>query len=319
MGVQPSIRPWGQSGNPAWWCPDIFVDNDGDRVPVVSGTFHYYDNVDEYGEPVKGEYNRLFAVVRNLGDIAATGVQVEFSYSPFGIVTGSTYQSLQFKTIATVSVDLEPVGLVGSEKEIEVQWDLSNLSENNGGIWLAPISYFDHYCVKVHLTHPMDTNTADNTAQHNFCNVISDSPISPIPILITNDSNKTANVEFVVHPVDSWKVGLRGSKETTLKTIKTKEREPVLLESLALKTKEREPVLLESFTLKRNEQQLVNLKVTPPAEFKGEFIDVSLRVDRKLVGGCSFRVKKGGIRLARILDRETRKLPVNVLPVSFRT
>lgn len=297
MGIQPSIRLWKttnpQAGYPNWWhcwrSPDVFVDNDGDRAPASDGTFEYYQNVDESGEPVKGKSdNRLFAVVRNLGSTAATGVQVEFSYAPYGVVAGTLYQHVYFKTIATASVDLLPTGSSGSKKEVEVQWDLSNLSEDNGGHWPAPVGYFDHFCVKVTLTHPSDSNLADNWTQHNYSNVLSSSPFLPIPIMIANTDDKNVGAELIVSPLSKWKIGLRGLTEIEMETSKSK-------------TKKQKFTLLDSFSLKAGEERFTTLKIAPLREMEeSQNIEVALRIDNKVVGGFSLRATKGGIRLSRI-------------------
>jgi hypothetical protein len=295
MSTQPSIRTWKttqpQSGYPDWWqrwrSPDVFVDNDGDRVASNDGTFEYYQNVDEVCEPVKGRSdNRLFAVVQNLGSTAATGVQVEFSYAPYGVVGGTLYQHSHFKTIATAIVDLSPTGSPDSKKAVEVQWDLSDLSENNGGVWPAPAGYFTHFCVNITLNFPADSNLADNQTQHNFGNVLSSSPFSPIPILIANTGSKEEQVRLVTRPLKEWKIELRNSIDKS---------------DISKKNKRQEDTLLDSFSLKAGDARFTTLKIAPLKIMeRSQDVEVSLIIGDKSVGGFSLRATKGATRLSRI-------------------
>jgi hypothetical protein len=302
MGAQPSIRDWGSFGiSLLYRNPDIFVDNDGDRVPVVVNGFHYYQNVDEVGEPIKGEsYNRLFAVVRNLGDVAVNNVQVRFQFTPFGTVVAMHASNWYLKEIGVVSVDLGPAGSPEAEKEVEVQWDMGDLTDTCGGAWLAPLSYFDHFCVRIQLTCAGDPNTIET--QHNYANILSYSPLAPIPMLIVNPGEKSFKADVVVRAVNSWKVGLRGTKELVFD---------------AAREKARELAPLDTFSLKSKEQRLTILKITPPDKYKEQDIDVSLRIDGKLVGGCSFHVKPGGVTPSRIQPKDPRKPAPGILPVSI--
>jgi hypothetical protein len=70
------------------------------------------------------------------------------------------------------TVNLGPAGSATAEQLIEVPWDLSNLSESNGGAWGGHIlNEFDHFCVLVRVEMPGDANPSNNHAQNNFGNV----------------------------------------------------------------------------------------------------------------------------------------------------
>jgi hypothetical protein len=233
MSVDLAIKKWKDTevGYPPTWpywkSPAVFVDNDGDRGEpmtdtTVSPPFVYYnqERVDEIYrptlrestfisiEPTKGlEDNRLFAAIENLGDLPADGVTIKFSYAPWGVIGGVDPQ-LYFKSIATVS----SVSFgAHARREVEVPWDLSNLSENNGGLWPASIEFFQHFCVQVSIDYSGDIDTGNNWTQHNYGYVVSRSPFAPFPVMVTNSENKPKRYELVAENIpQNWKIRFRG-------------------------------------------------------------------------------------------------------------
>jgi hypothetical protein len=316
----PSIRRWKttqpQAGYPNWWprwrSPDIFVDNDGDRTTAMDGTFKYYQNIDEVGEPLKGTaHNRLFAIVRNLGTNAANDVQVMFSYAPYGVVSGTLYQHVHFKQIGVVYINLGPAGSPDAEKEIEVQWDLSDLTENNGGLWPATIAFFTHFCVKVEVNLSGDTDLSNNLTQHNFGNITSSSATPPIYMLITNADDKAKKAEFITQTAPTkLRLKLRGVDESIQpfstpmwrKSEKTKKRKTV---ERKIEERAEEVLRFGSLSLRPREERLVTLSILPVEEKQEgrEFGEVALRINDEVVGGVSFKVQKGEPRIG-LLPRE---------------
>jgi len=148
-GPNPMITPWGITldTTPYWQSPDIYVKDAADAI----------------ADPLKGQVNRLFANVSNIGDADATGVTVEFDFRPYGMGTSNN----AWKTIATETVDIP----TGTSLEVEVAWDLSDLTDTNGGQWPLPLGDFDHFCVRVQLDHVDDVDACNNLAQNNFGNV----------------------------------------------------------------------------------------------------------------------------------------------------
>jgi hypothetical protein len=63
--------------------------------------------------------------------------------------------------------------LAGETGTVEVDWDLTNLGEDYGGLWPHPVADFDHFCVRVELVtnDDNDCNSCNNMAQHNFFDV----------------------------------------------------------------------------------------------------------------------------------------------------
>lgn len=295
MPTNISIRPWKttqpQAGYPdtwsCWRTPDVFVDNNGDRTatsdPAVPG-FTYYQNVDLSGEPTIGlSDNRLFAVIRNLGSPAASDVRVSFSYAPYGFVGGSLYQHVHFKPIAEVSVDLGPAGSTDAEKEVEVPWDLGDLSENNGGLWPAPISCFNHFCIRVTTEHP----SGDTETQHNFVNVVASSPFTPLSTVIVNNDRKTARYELLAPNLpEKWRLDVRGlGREISQVTSRSG----------------------AAFSLKPGEERFVTITlVAGPARGKiRQSVEITLARDKRPVGGISFFATRGMKELPVVRRRVT--------------
>lgn len=148
-GPDPMITPWGANTDtpPYWQTPDIYVKDASDII----------------APPMKGQINRLFALVTNIGDTDALGVDVEFSFKPYGMGTSNNAEKL----IGNVVVDVA----AGAAEEVEIAWDLTDLTDTNGGLWPLPLADFDHFCVKVRLSHPDDIDSCNNMAQNNFGDV----------------------------------------------------------------------------------------------------------------------------------------------------
>ena len=143
------IQPWGHTTGvgPLWQSPDIFViDASGIEIGAKQGVV-----------------NRLRARVKNLGIATATGAVIRFKYAPIfvGLTAGA------FKEIGTVTESFN----VGQEKVIPIDWDLTDTTDTNGGVWPSPISAFEHFCVKVSVELAADVNQANNNAQNNFDDV----------------------------------------------------------------------------------------------------------------------------------------------------
>jgi len=143
------ITPWGfvTGVGPAWQTPDIFV----------------VDATNTQVNAEKGIVNLLRARVKNVGDVASSGATVTFRYAPW--FTGITPADM--KTIGTVAQDFTP----GQTIVVPIDWDLTDLSDTNGGLWPAPISTFSHFCVQVTVTLASDVNQGNNFAQNNFFDV----------------------------------------------------------------------------------------------------------------------------------------------------
>lgn len=150
VGVNLNITPWGAKNGqaPYWQSPDVYCLDESDTVV----------------EPKKNQINRLIAVVRNQGSAAANSTTVNFYFSPFGM----GYRHEDFKFIGSDTID---VSADGSDVSAEVSWDLTDLSDDFGGVWPFPIEDFDHFCVRVEVIHPDEVYSCDNQCQHNFTNV----------------------------------------------------------------------------------------------------------------------------------------------------
>jgi hypothetical protein len=247
----PSIRDWGNPPGtpPPWQTPDVWVDNNGNEIPY------------EANEPARGiQNNRLFARIRNLGSTATAEVQVRFAFAPYGLWAPASHAD--FKEIDVVTVPpLSP----GEEKTIEVEWDLSDLSENNGGAWGGfTVNDFSHFCVLVTLTSQGDTNPSNNIAQNNFTWVpIAPGKTSMVKFLVANPKAQPATAELLLAGLpERWQVRLDGLQRGRN-------------------------------TLQPREVRLVTLSFTPPARETETAAplaargDLSLRLDGQLVGGIS--------------------------------
>jgi hypothetical protein len=241
------------------------VDNNGDGSQTC-------------GEPSKGIVNRLWAKIHNLGTTTASNVSVTFYYAPYN----AGYPHTHFKLIGTPP----PITIAGSGGVgyVEVPWDLSNLLEDNGGLWPLPISGFNHFCVRVEITCAGDTNPANNSAQNNFTEV----PCSEcgFNFIIANPKNRHVSASLITSELPKgWTMNI------TAKGVKN----------------------IQEFTLAPNESKLARLALSHPKKQHGlgENIDVSLKLDGQLVGGITFRPVKTPPRKSRSLSFHVgRAIPI---------
>ena len=250
----PSINDWGSppGSPPPWQTTDIWVDNNGNGI------------INEVGEPSKGIKNRLFAKIRNSGTTAANNVTVRFAYAPYGAWGSASYSD--FKEITSVTgVNLTQAGTSDAEKTIEVEWDLRDLSENNGGIWGGyTVGDFDHFCVWVKIEYAGDSNIGNNDARNNFTNVqtVFGQPYS-LKFIVANPKKEKMNAELIMKGVpEDWKPSIKGVEN------------------------------YRKFVLKPKEYRLITLTFTPPHKGTSERIrqnvDISLKLYNKIIGGISF-------------------------------
>jgi hypothetical protein len=206
-GADLFITPWGNITGigPQWQTPDIFVVDDSD-APIPAA---------------RGRINRLRARVKNVGTLPANGVTIRFKYAPSILGT----PDFIFKEIGAVSANFEP----GQTKDIAVCWDLTDLTDTNGGIWPATVAAFDHFCVKVFIEFNGDPDLSNNIAQTNFVDVQL-SPTGAPPtfnFLFGNPFKTEEEAELILSPPlpRGFAVQLRGSPVTFGKKFKLKPEE----------------------------------------------------------------------------------------------
>jgi hypothetical protein len=255
----PSIRNWGnpEGTPPPWQTPDIWVDNNGKGTDDPAGR-------DEVGEPSIGQSNNLFAQIRNLGPGAIDAdILVRFAFAPYGVWTAAS--DADFKEIGSVTVHgLGAAGAMDAEKTVEINWDLSNLMEDNGGAWGGhTIGEFAHFCVLVTLSYGGDANMANNVAHNNFTNVpISGEAQQSVKFLIANPKATEAVAEMLIQGLpETWRSRLEGAEQGR-------------------------------FVLKAHEFRAVSLTFTPPKRSSdaaplSAHVDVSLKLDGAVAGGLS--------------------------------
>ncbi len=228
-GADPSILPWGAAwGNvePLWQSVDVWVDNDANCLPNAAGRPGCNEPDDPTttpvdAEPSKGIANNLVARIRNLGDAAASNVTVRFRYMPVGM----GFPDSSFALIGTTTVNLAAAGdTAGGDVALaSVNWDLSDLTFNNGGLWDVPstsgvesVGDFDHFCVRVSIEHSLDANLTNNDVQNNFGNVPSAGTSGRAQFLVVGGKDELpSEMRFSGLPRD-WKLDVEGAKGPVL-------------------------------------------------------------------------------------------------------
>ena len=184
VGADFAITPWGfvTGHGPTWQSPDIFVvDNGNNAVNAKPGVM-----------------NRLRARIHNIGNAAANGATVRFKYAPYFI--GLT--AAGFKEIAAPTVNFAAARDASGNDLIVVpaQWDLTNPSEDNGGIWPMPISAFQHFRLKVDVELSADVNQGNNTAETNFVDLTANC-CRPFRFLVGNPFERDITARLVIDPL----------------------------------------------------------------------------------------------------------------------
>jgi hypothetical protein len=259
VGADLAITPWGSvtGQGPAWQSPDIFVVDNGNNVVNAK----------------QGIMNRLRARIRNLGNAAANGATVRFTYAPYSI--GLT--AAGFKEIAAPTVNFAAAGNASGNDLIVVpaQWDLTNPTEDNGGIWPMPISSFEHFCVRVAAELSADVNQSNNAAQTNFVDVTDDC-CRPFRFLIGNPFERDIKARLVVARLPRGyrvKVEAGGEEGNTL-------------------------------SLRPKEIRVATAQFVRPARFARQrrtsdvVASISMQVDNQFIGGLSARLAKANVRLS---------------------
>jgi len=323
MSFNPYITPWKntcpvETGYPdtwpCWTSPDIFVDNTGSRIeatttaPHTTGPFEYWTNVNEPGEPEIGKAdNRLFVVVTNKGSESGS-TEVTVTFTPYAMV-GGVWTQFQFEQITKFSINLGPSGSPTGQLQTEVQWDLSDVTDTNGGLWPIPLGAFTHLCVQVQLT-------PGNGTQSNFGNVISASPFPVVPLLLVNSDPEPRTYEILAQQLPKvLSLHLRGIE---------KQREEKEKSSTASAKREERTIALSEkikITLEPGEERFLTLSITQPhgKAMEQQFITLGLLFEGKLVGGITLNAGPKPIP-KRQPKRPTCPPPIltqNPLPVFF--
>ena len=259
-GADLAITPWGfvTGHGPTWQSPDIFVVDNGNNVVNAK----------------QGTMNRLRARIRNLGNAAANGATVRFKYAPYSI--GLT--AAGFKEIAAPTVNFATARDASGNDLIVVpaQWDLTNPSENNGGIWPMPISAFQHFCVRVNVELSADVNQSNNAAQTNFVDLTADC-CRPFRFLVGNPFERDIKARLVIDPLPnpgySVKLEGGGGEQGNL------------------------------FVLRPREIRVATAQFVQPAGFaklprtNDVVASISMQVDNQIIGGLSARLAKANVKV----------------------
>ena len=280
----PAVSSFGSSSVP-WTTSNLWVDTNGNGIP------------NEVDEPSRGRVNRLVARVWNLGTTPANNIQVRFSYAPYGAWHFS--DDSHFKVIDdTININ-DPTNPIppGDSRVVNVDWDLTNLAENNGGIWGGlTLADFDHFCVRVQITASDDSNMGNNRTQQNFANVeVAFGTAAPMKIVIANpkDAQAIGELSFRGLPRD-WNPVVKGLRDPFAKFALAPREFKVI--TLTLTPPPRRAVFGTDGPARHNNAvrtRSAALLSAPSAASQQlssdqRSVDVGLKLDGELIGGVSF-------------------------------
>jgi Zn-dependent metalloprotease len=277
-GPDVAVTPWGHVTHegPDWQSTDFFV-RDAANNPV---------------EPERGVHNRLFIRVRNIGDQTASNVQVRALYAPYS----ATYHHTHFKEIALSA----PFNLnSGQQQDVEFDWDLSNLNEDNGGLWpaaggLAGIRGYDHFCVRAEIACEADVNSCNNTAQNNFTNVTmpaGDTYDTAFLVFSPFEEECWGKMKIAKRLPRTWKVALHGIASLPKVYLRPKDPTVVHLKVTASQQRAYEPPFDGEVKGKFGPRRIVSRLI--PLREVGEF-HAELHIERYTRARNTFRGRMEG-------------------------
>src|SRR4029434_166195 len=103
----------------------------------------------------------------------------------------------------------------GDVQVVPIDWDLTDLTDNNGGLWPMPISAFNHFCVRVSVEFTGDVNLANNAAQNNFSDVPAVTHMSTLTFLVGNPYDHEVRAELVAQVPEGYKAELSEFDDAT--------------------------------------------------------------------------------------------------------
>jgi hypothetical protein len=251
------IKPWGAvtGEGPTWQTTYIYV-VDASNVQINAS---------------KGTVNRLRAHVRNLGNAAAPGALVHFKYAPW--FTGVN-DALLKDVGPAVAVNFSPAGGGNDDQIVPIDWDLTNTSDTNGGLWPQPINAYQHFCVKVVVELASDINQSNNAAQTNFFDVgTASTPIGSAPL------------NFIVAGPDKRMSKLPASARMIVGRLAKGFRAAVRVKGVDNPAK--------GFRLQVNETRNATVAFATPKRYRSArdvVADITLMLDGKPSGGISTRL-----------------------------
>jgi hypothetical protein len=159
---------------------------------------------------------------------------------------------------------------------VPTQWDLTNTSENNGGIWPMPISAFQHFCVKVDVELSADVNQSNNAAQTNFVDLTADC-CRPFRFLVGNPFERDITARLVVAPLPkgySVKLEGGGGEQGDLFVLRPRE----------IRVASAEFVRPPGFAKLQRTNDVV--------------ASMSMQMDNQIIGGLSARLAKANVKVS---------------------
>jgi hypothetical protein len=154
-------RPYVGLASPDWSSRDLFINNGG------TSEWNALVNVlDSAGNPTQFE-NTIYCRVRNLGDTAASNVQVVFEYAKVG-TANVTWQPV---TNAAGVPQVLALGTLGAG-QVSFPESAQNTPPAVASVkwWVPPIGALEnvhHYCLRARVTSSNDVNPFNNEVQSN--------------------------------------------------------------------------------------------------------------------------------------------------------
>jgi len=288
-----------------WWCSrDIVVTNSGNPFAGLNQTLPTHQN------PVNGQTNSAYALVRNLGPMAASNVNVEF-YLTKASTWGAPWIFLGSHPISTLPV--------GQKYLASIEWNPPGTG---------------HYCMQVRLKTPLDPITGNsvkennNIAQRNL-NIVDLSPDQPVSVDVTVRPALNIKPLKLVFEVTSAKADLKKlADELVNLTIGGLENLPIkdpkgleIIDGKAKFTGEKGSVVIE---VKKGEEFKLNLTFAPTAltqkDLSGKvYFHVKQFEGEELIGGVSYELRPPEEPLSVSLDSFTANAADGKVTINWTT
>jgi len=286
-----------------WWCSRDIVVTQGPPIgPTLPLPIHQ--------NPVSGQPNYAYALVRNLGPMAAYNVNVEF-YITNASTWGAPWIFLGSHPISTLQV--------GQNYLARIQWNPPGTG---------------HYCMQVRLKTPLDPITGNsvkynnNIAQRNL-NIVDLSPDQPVIVDVTVRPALNIKPLKLVFEVTSAKADLKKlADELVNVTLGGLENVPLkdpkgleIIDGKAKLTGNKGSVIID---LAKGEELKLNLTFAPTAltqkDLSGKvYFHVKQFEGEELIGGVSYELRPPEDPLSVSLDSFTANAADGKITINWTT
>ncbi|HEY4699642.1 MAG TPA: M4 family metallopeptidase, partial [Nitrososphaerales archaeon] len=216
-------KPYVGITSPDWSSVDLFINNGG-----TSEWNAQINILDSAGNPTQFE-NKVYCRVRNIGDQAATSIQIQFFYAKVGTAPSSwlpvtdkngVTQTLTIATLTAGQSNFPDSSQNSPPASASIKWYIPPLATDET---------IDHFCLKAVATSTNDINPNNNEVQSNIAYAPTPGAAGFAMRLLVGNPRKETSIPLDLKIISSlprkWKVNISHAQEKII--LKPKEQRPL--------------------------------------------------------------------------------------------